>query len=66
LFKWVAKITARTRIHSSNKHEIGRKGHVPLSATDAHNPVFEWLTQDFQQGVPEFRQFIEEKHTTVT
>src|SRR5579872_6011387 len=61
----VGVITAGTRIHGRDQHEISGIGNGSLSARDCHNLIFEWLAQNFVKVLPKFGWLIEEKHAAM-
>ena len=61
----IAEISARTRIHGGDQHELGGKSHAARGARDGDFPVLERLAHHFQCRSFEFRQLIEKKHAVV-
>ena len=59
----VAIVSARARVHSGNKHEIGREGHATIGASDGDLMVFKRLAQGLQNSTGIFGELVEEKYT---
>src|SRR5262249_28094095 len=62
----VAKVTAWTRIHGSDKHELRWKSNAARSAGNGDFPIFEWLAHHLQCRSFELRQFIQKKDAVVS
>jgi hypothetical protein len=61
----VTKIPARTGVHGSDEHEIGRVGTARRSARDRNLFVLKGLAQSLEESARVLGKFIEEEDTKV-
>jgi len=61
----IARIAARTRVHSGYEHKSRRVGEGDSSPGYCHLPVFERLTQKIEHVSPKLREFIQKKDPVV-
>jgi hypothetical protein len=57
----IAEVSARTRVHRGNEHELGGERDAAGGARDGDFAVFQRLAHHFQGGAFELGQLIEEK-----
>ncbi len=61
----IAVITAGAGVHGCDQHEASRVGEGGRCTGDGHPFLFQGLTQDFQDILLEFGQFVQEKNAVV-
>lgn len=54
----VAKMTARTGVHGSNKNEISRVCEPMMNAGDRDGFIFKRTAEGFEDGAREFGEFV--------
>src|SRR4051812_21733621 len=61
----VAEVSAGTRIHSRDEHELRWESHATGGARDSYFSIFEWLPHHLEGGAFELRQLIEKQNAVV-
>ena len=66
ILTWIAKVPARARVHSADKHEIRRIVNRHLRSTYRNAPVLKRLAQYFQGISLKLGKLIEEENAVVS